>query len=203
MFCSGCGNPLKDGSKFCEFCGAPVADAGSGTNASSSGTGAGGSPFDSAPSPFDALGGLNQSSEPNPWSATPSAGISGAGEDVGSDFLWLNMASILFCCCLPTTIVGLCYSVSARTAKGDGAWDKARARVIVAKTLFWVHLALAVIFWGLALFGASLPKTETDEPSVIEQLEKAVEEEWRDAEIDSSNNGTDMEDDSAKVDDSK
>ena len=202
MFCSGCGNPLKDGSKFCEFCGAPVADAGSGTNASS-GQGTSGSPFDSAPSPFDALGGLNQSSEPNPWSATPSAGISGAGEDVGSDFLWLNMASILFCCCLPTTIVGLCYSVSARTAKGDGAWDKARARVIVAKTLFWVHLALAVIFWGLALFGASLPKTETDEPSVIEQLEKAVEEEWRDAEIDSSNNGTDMEDDSAKVDDSK
>ncbi len=202
MFCSGCGNPLKDGAKFCEFCGASVDGAGSAAN-SSSGTGAGGSPFDAEPSPFDALGGLN--SNPNPWSATPSAGTSGVGDDVGSDFLWLNIASVLFCCCFPTTIVGLCYSVSARTAKGDGAWDKARMRATVAKTLFWVHLSLASILFVLFLFGKSLPpsETETNEPSAIERLEEGIEDAWRDAEIDASHKDAAEQDDSASVGDTE
>ena len=48
-----------------------------------------------------------------------------------------------------------------------------------------------------------LPSTDTDGSNVIERLDGAFEDAWRDAEIDDSSKDAAEQDDSANVDDSK
>lgn len=192
MFCSGCGNPLKDGARFCEFCGAPVDDA-----RASLGTGASGSPFDAKPSPFDTLGGLNSGTSFREEQDEE------ARRRVGSDFMWLNFASVFLCCFFPTTLVAVGFSIGARFAKGRYDWPTAGSRSAVARTLFWINLVFAVISYGFLGVTSMLPSTDTDGSSVIERLDGAFEDAWRDAEIDDSSKDAAEQDDSANVDDSK
>ena len=197
MFCSVCGNPLKDGAKFCEFCGAPVDDARAAARAPSMGTGASGSPFDAKPSPFDALGGFNGGTSFREEQDEE------ARKRVGSDFMWLNFATVFLCCFFPTALAAVGFSIAARSAKGRYDWPTAGSRSTVARTLFWVNLVLAIIAYGFVGFAMMLPPTETDEPNAIERLEEGIEDAWRDAEIDGSSKDAVEQDDSANVDDSK
>ena len=111
MFCSGCGNQLEDGARFCELCGAPVGEK------------------------LTLLFSQETCKE----------------EHVGPDFLWLNFASLFFCLLSPTAIIALIYSIGARSSKGGCDWSSAGSRAAVARTMFWINLALAVVIYGMSL----------------------------------------------------
>ena len=117
--------------------------------------------------------------------------------------MWLNFASVFLCCFFPTTLVAVGFSIGARFAKGRYDWPTAGSRSAVARTLFWINLVFAVISYGFLGVTSMLPSTDTDGSSVIERLDGAFEDAWRDAEIDDSSKDAAEQDDSANVDDSK
>ena len=188
MFCSSCGNQLKDGAKFCEYCGAAI---GGGSNQngtrfeSPNPNGASGSPFSAQPSPFDAVAGFDTVSFREEQ-------YEEARKRVGSDFLWLNFLSVFLCCLFPTTIAAVCFSIAARAAKGRYDWQSAGSRATVARTLFWINLALGILGYGFGTFAVMTAPPETDGLSVVEKVEEALNDEFgenvREAELDGSQN---------------
>ena len=139
MFCGSCGKQNDDSAKFCVHCGASA-------DGSAPSRPAGDSL--SEPVAITLTG-------PVTLSVGPYARCAAARPC--SDYLIPNILELLLCCCFPTTIVGLCFSIASRCAKSRGDWDKALERAAVAKTLFWVTpFFVILLFLAAGSFNATI-----------------------------------------------
>ena len=139
MFCGSCGKQNDDSAKLCVHCGASA-------DGSAPSRPAGDSL--SEPVAITLTG-------PVTLSVGPYARCAAARPC--SDYLIPNILELLLCCCFPTTIVGLCFSIASRCAKSRGDWDKALERAAVAKTLFWVTpFFVILLFLAAGSFNATI-----------------------------------------------
>ena len=139
MFCGSCGKQNDDSAKFCVHCGA--------------------SADGSAPSrpAGDSLSEPVAITLTGPVTLSVGSYARCAAARPCSDYLIPNILELLLCCCFPTTIVGLCFSIASRCAKSRGDWDKALERAAVAKTLFWVTpFFVILLFLAAGSFNATI-----------------------------------------------